>query len=242
VILMMDLYLSERNVVVDPESLNPNVPIERGEVERVVEGEYLRYRDTPSGISPRTLPGTPGGMHIAPSDAHNEQGVLVSDWYTNPTMRTKMMEKRMRKMEGVLHDTEERGFVCEGPENAELTIVGWGSTFQILEEARQALAGAGHPTNLIQFRTLWPFPAQKALPVLMAAKRIVCVENNYSGLLARLIRQETGFSIPYAVRKFDGEPFSIVPLTQALEACLAPGAPAVQTLVSSELDLPVIFR
>ncbi len=242
VIVMMDLYLSERTVIIDSESLNPHVPIERGEVVREVEGEYLRYRDTPSGVSPRTLPGTPGGMHIAPSDEHNEQGVLVTDWYSNPSTRTKMMEKRMRKMEGVLRDTEGRGFVFEGPGDAELTIVGWGSTYQILEEARRALTDAGHPANLVQFRTLWPFPAQKALPVLQAAKRIVCVENNYGGLLARLIRQETGISVPLAVHKFDGEPFSIGPLTQALEVCLTPGAPAVQTLISYELDLPVVFR
>jgi 2-oxoglutarate ferredoxin oxidoreductase subunit alpha len=243
VIVMMDLYLSERTVVVDPESLNPHVPIERGKVTGNVDGEYLRYRDTPDGVSPRVLPGTPGGMHIAPSDAHNEQGVLISDWYTNPSMRTRLMQKRMRKLEGVLRDTEERGIVREGPEDAELTLVGWGSTFHILEEARRALTDSGHPANLIQFRTLWPFPAQKALPLLHSAKRIVCVENNYGGLLARLIRQETGFTIPYAVNKFDGEPFSIGPLKAALEAVLAPrAAPAVQVLVSSELDIPVVFE
>jgi 2-oxoglutarate ferredoxin oxidoreductase subunit alpha len=242
VIVMLDLYLSEQNVVVDPESLNPRIPIDRGEVVREVEGDYLRYRDTPSGVSPRTLPGTPGGMHIAASDEHNEQGVLVSDWYTNPSMRTRMMGKRMRKMEGVLHDTEPRGFIREGPEEAELTIVGWGSTFHVLEEARRALTDGGHPANLIQFRTLWPFPAQKVLPFLRSAKRIVCVENNYGGLLARLIRQETGVEIPFAIRKFDGEPFSIDPLRKALEAVLVKDAPAVQTLVSSKLDLPVVFE
>jgi 2-oxoglutarate ferredoxin oxidoreductase subunit alpha len=242
VIVLMDLYLSERNVVVDPESFNPRVPIERGEVVREIQGEYLRYRDTPSGVSPRVLPGTPGGMHIASSDEHNEAGVLVSDWYTNPSMRTKMMEKRMRKMEGVRRDTEERAFVREGPEEAELTIVGWGSTCQILEEARRRLTDGGHPANLIQFRTLWPFPERRASPLLRAAKRIVCVENNYGGLLARLIRQETGVTVPYAVHKFDGEPFSLEPLGQALEGCLAPGAPPVQRLVSAEFDHPVTFR
>ncbi|MBN2084461.1 MAG: 2-oxoacid:acceptor oxidoreductase subunit alpha [Anaerolineales bacterium] len=242
VIVMMDLYLSEQTVILDPESLNPRVPIERGEVVQSVEGEYLRYRDTPNGVSPRALPGTPDGMHIAPSDAHNEQGVLISDWYTNPSMRTRMMNKRMRKMEGVLRDTETRAFLHEGPEDAELTIIGWGSTFHILEEARRALSDGGHPVRLIQFRTLWPFPAKKILPYLQGAKRIVCVENNYGGLLARLIRQETGVEIPYAVRKYDGEPFSIGPLKAALEAVLKKGAPAVQTLVSSELDLPVVFR
>ncbi len=242
VIVMMDLYLSERTVIIDPESLNPRVPIERGETVSSVDVEYKPYRYTPSGVSPRALPGTPGGMHIAPSDEHNEEGVLVTDWYTNPSTRTKMMQKRMRKMEGVLRDTEPRGFLREGPEDAELMIVGWGSTYQILEEARQALTDGGHPANLIQFRTLCPFPAQKALPYLQGAKRIVCVENNYGGLLARLIRQETGVSIPFAVHKYDGEPFSIGPLKGALEAVLAQSAPPVQTLISSELDLPVVLR
>ena len=144
----------------------------------------------------------------------------------------------------VQRETEDRGILCEGPEDAELTIVGWGSTFHILEEARRALTESGHPANLVQFRTLWPFPAQKALPLLQGAKRIVCVENNYGGSLARLIRQETGFKIPFAVHKFDGEPFSIGPLVKALEAVLAPAcsAGAMQVLVSSELDIPVVFE
>jgi 2-oxoglutarate ferredoxin oxidoreductase subunit alpha len=242
VIVILDLYLSERNVVIDPESLNPHIPIERGEVVGAVEGDYFRYRDTPSGVSPRTLPGTPGGMHTATSDEHNEQGVLVTDWYTNPTTRTKMMEKRMRKMEGALRDTAGREFICEGPVDADITLVGWGSTFHVLEEARRGLEASGHSASLIQFRTLWPFPAQSALSILQSAKRTVCVENNYGGLLARLIRQETGFTIPYSVHKFDGEPFSAEPLTRALEKCFLDDAPAVQTLVSAELDHPVILK
>jgi 2-oxoglutarate/2-oxoacid ferredoxin oxidoreductase subunit alpha len=242
VIVILDLYLSERNVVIDPESLNPHIPIERGEVVDSIEGEYLRYRDTPSGVSPRVLPGTPGGMHVATSDEHNEQGVLVTDWYTNPTTRTKMMKKRMRKMEGALRDTAGREFVCEGPFEADITLIGWGSTFHILEEARRGLEAGGHSANLIQFRTLWPFPAQSALPLLRSAKRTVCVENNYGGLLALLIRQQTGFSIPFAVHKFDGEPFSAEPLTRALEKCLLGDAPPVQELISAELDLPVILK
>jgi 2-oxoglutarate ferredoxin oxidoreductase subunit alpha len=242
VILLLDLYLSERTVVADPESFNPRVPIERGEVVSAVAGEYLRYRDTASGVSPRTLPGTPGGMHVATSDEHNEQGVLISDWYTNPTLRTRMVRKRARTLEGVLRDTADRAFLCEGPDDAELTIVGWGSTYHILEEARRALAAAGRRANLIQFRMLQPFPAQKALPHLQSAKRLVCVENNSTGQLARLIRQETGVAVPHAVRKFDGEPFSLGPLVRALQTVLEPGAPPVQTLVSSELDLPVRFE
>ena len=117
-----------------------------------------------------------------------------------------------------------------------------GIDLQILEEARRALEAKGHSVRLAQFRTLWPFPVDRALSILQPAKRAVCVENNYGGLLARLIRQETGYTIPYAVRKFDGEPFSILPLSRALENCLRKDAPTLQTLVSSELDIPVVFR
>ena len=54
----------------------------------------------------------------------------------------------------------------------------------------------------------------------------------------RALRQETGLVLPYRVRKFDGEPFSPEPLAAAVRNCLAPGGPPVQTLVSSELDIP----
>ena len=60
VIMMMDLYLSERTVIIDPESLNPRVPIERGETVPSVEGEYRRYRYTPSGVLPARAPGHSG--------------------------------------------------------------------------------------------------------------------------------------------------------------------------------------
>jgi 2-oxoglutarate ferredoxin oxidoreductase subunit alpha len=242
VIVLSDLYLSERNVTVDPESLNPAVPIERGETVFAVEGEYLRYRDTPSGISPRTLPGTPGGMHTATSDEHNPQTVLISDVFTNPSMRARMMEKRMRKMEGAARDTEGKGVVLEGRADADLTLVGWGSTYQVIQQARSLLESEGLAVNHLQIRTLWPFPVRKTLPVLEAARKTVCVENNYGGLLARLIRQETGFAIPHAVHKFDGEPFSAGALAGALKKCLPNDAPAVQTLVSTDLDIPAVLK
>ena len=63
---------------------------------------YNRYAMTPSGVSPRGLPGIKGMVHVSATDEHDEQGVLVSDEHTNPAIRRKMQEKRMRKMVGVL--------------------------------------------------------------------------------------------------------------------------------------------
>jgi 2-oxoglutarate ferredoxin oxidoreductase subunit alpha len=237
VMLLSDLLLSEHQETVDPEQLNGKPQIDRGErVSNAGEG-YKRYAVTPSGVSPRAVPGTPGGMHIAASDDHDEDGVIISDIFTNPTTRVKMVDKRMRKMEGVLKDT--KGFITAGPESADLTLVGWGSTYNILTEARQALEKEGVKVNHIHFRTLWPFHSEAASKALKAAKNTVCVESNFGGQLARLIRQETGFDMTSHIRKYDGEPFSLLPFLEKLRICLKGKAPAVQSLVSSELDIPI---
>jgi 2-oxoglutarate ferredoxin oxidoreductase subunit alpha len=243
VIVLSDLYLSERNATVAPDSLNHRMPIERGEIASTAEeGRYQRYADTPSGVSPRTFPGTPGGMHTATTDEHDPQSVLVSDVFTNPAMRVRMVEKRMRKMDGVARATAARAILREGPEREDLTIVGWGSTYQVLHEARTLLEAEGFAVNLIQFRVLWPFPAEQAQAMLTAAGKTVCVENNFGGQLARLIRQETGIAFPLAIRKFDGEPFSPGPLAAALKRCFSKDAPAVQKLVSAELNIPMVLK
>jgi len=39
--------------------------------------------------------------HTAGTDEHDEDGVLISDEFTNPIKRRAMMEKRMRKMVGI---------------------------------------------------------------------------------------------------------------------------------------------
>src|SRR6185503_13122019 len=148
-----------------------------------------------------------------------------------------MVNKRFRKMEGVLKDT--KPFVKEGPATADLTLVGWGSTYKILKEVRQALEKEGVKVNHLQFRTVWPFHAEAAQKEFAAAKKTVMVENNYSGLFAKLARQETSVVFNHHIRKFDGEPFYFEPLLAAVKAVLKPGAPAVQSLLTSELDIPI---
>ncbi len=64
-------------------------------------GSYKRYLITESGVSPRAVPGVPGHTHVVSSDEHDEDGVLISDEYTNTVKRRAMMEKRMRKVAGI---------------------------------------------------------------------------------------------------------------------------------------------
>ena len=105
-IILSDLLLSEGRSSVDPAELDFNVPIDRGEVIGLngdappVNGGYKRYRITESGISPRALSrARRATSHVVATDEHDEDGVLISDEFTDPHKRQAMHEKRMRKMD-----------------------------------------------------------------------------------------------------------------------------------------------
>src|SRR5207249_3967344 len=108
-------------------------------------GGYRRYVITPSGVSPRVLPGTPGSYYVAPTDEHDEEGVLISDEHTNASLRRKMQEKRMRKMDALLAQLPPPQL--EGPPDAQMTFISWGSTWGAVHEALAQLAAAGIVAN-----------------------------------------------------------------------------------------------
>ncbi|MGQ4810520.1 2-oxoglutarate oxidoreductase subunit KorA [Candidatus Entotheonellaceae bacterium PAL068K] len=207
VLIASDLLLSEHRESADPDDFDFNRPIERGELltNGVPEGEYKRYAFTASGVSPRILPGTEGTAYVAASDEHDEAGVLISDEFTNPEIRTLMMQKRMRKMEGLLRDSPPPQLF--GPADAEVTLIGWGSTKGVIREAISALAEEGIIANNLQIRYLVPFHGTEVQALLEASPHTLVVENNYSGQLARHIRAETGFTVHGKILKYDGEPF-----------------------------------
>jgi len=95
----------------------------------------------------------------------------------------------------------------EGPANADVTLVGWGSTWGVLVEAAERLNKEGVATNHLQFRILVPFQTKQAMDILGKSKRIIVVENNKSGQFARHLRAETGIRGHGFIRKYDGEPF-----------------------------------
>ncbi len=210
VIIISDLLLGEHRSTVDPEALTPDVPIERGELlteppAALGPNGYNRYAMTPSGVSPRGLPGIKGMVHVSATDEHDEQGVLVSDEHTNPAIRRKMQEKRMRKMVGVLEALPPPAL--EGPPGADVTLIGWGSTWGVIQEAAGGLTEAGIQTNLLHFKYIHPFHSKEAKEILGSCKRTVAVECNFSGQFARHLRAETGISVDHLITKYDGEPF-----------------------------------
>jgi 2-oxoglutarate ferredoxin oxidoreductase subunit alpha len=235
VIILSDLLLGESNETVDPASLDVAFEIDRGELitaaaeRQTVPGEpYLRYQDTESGVSPRAIPGVPDHLYVAASDEHDEDGVLISDVYTDTVRRKKMVDKRARKMAGAAAALPAP--TLEGPADAEVTLVGWGSTWGVLKEVADRLNRDGIPTNHLQVKFLLPFPAAPVTAILGASRRIIVVENNHSGQFARHLRAETGIAATGHIRKYDGEPFEPREVLSAVRQIVEKGIEVVEVL------------
>jgi len=169
-------------------------------------GDYHRYADTKTGISPRVPPGHEGFVHIVATDEHDEAGVLISDEFTNPLIRRQMVEKRARKFDTVAADVAPPEL--EGPESADVTLVGFGSTYGVVKEAIAQLAEEGVTANQLAIKWIVPFHVDVVTSALAKAKRIIMVENNYTGQFAQYMRGETGIAAHAHIRKYDGEPFT----------------------------------
>ncbi|MBX6378515.1 MAG: 2-oxoacid:acceptor oxidoreductase subunit alpha, partial [Clostridia bacterium] len=208
VIVLTDQFLASslRSLPLDAFDLGA-VRIDRGhtwtaeELERLEE-PYRRYALTPSGISPRALPGHPRGVFAITTDEHDETGHITEEIVN----RRRMMEKRLRKLDQALGEME--GPLRYGPEEADLTLITWGSTWGPACEAADLLQADGLRANVLHFEDLWPFPAEKARAALAGVRRSVCVEQNATGQFARFLRMCTGFQVDGQLHKYDGRPFS----------------------------------
>jgi len=209
-LVLCDLLLSEGRLSVEPQELDFSPPIDRGELITTngdvgTNGDYKRYKITASGISPRAIPGVAGHIHTVATDEHMEDGVLISDEFTNPVQRRAMMEKRMRKVTGI--EAAVPAPALMGPRNADVTLIGWGSTKGVIEEACEILNSQGISANQLQIRWLVPLHGEAILEILRDSRHSIVVENNYSGQFARYLRSETSFVPDGHIRKYDGEPF-----------------------------------
>jgi 2-oxoglutarate ferredoxin oxidoreductase subunit alpha len=103
-----------------------------------------------------------------------------------------------------------------------VTLVGWGSTQGVIHEAMEQLArDQGIIANNLQIKWIVPLHAEHILSVLSKSKRVIIVENNYSGQFARYLRSETGFAAHGHIRKYDGEPFMPHHIAEAVKEQLA---------------------
>lgn len=206
------------------------IRIERGQLlseKDVGDEEYLRFRFTESGVSPRASLGTPNIVFWNSGDEHDPLGHINEE----STNRTLMLEKRMKKLE--LADREipvEERVNFFGDEKAPNTIVSWGSPKGAVIEALERMLGEGYKMNFIQVRMPLPLPKDYLAEKLSRAKRKIVVEGNYMAQLAGVIREQTGIDMDYFVLKWNGRPISSDEVYDALKLIMEEKAPRRQVL------------
>lgn len=199
VLILMDKFISESMASADAFS-SKGLKIERGKVVTEVNGgeAFKRYELSEDGVSGRTLPGTAGGMHVATSYEHDEWSSLKED----PVTRVSQMEKRMKKMDGLLAILPEP--VLIGDADADVTFVAFGSTKTVLMETIGLLSADGVSANILMIKYLAPFHTKKISEILKSSKHVILVEQNYSAQLGGVIAEKTGVLIQDKILKYDG--------------------------------------
>ena len=132
-----------------------------------------------------------------------------------------MADKRFRKVDALIKDLENYETTkLYGHKEADVTIVGWGSTKGPIREAMKLLLKEGLKTNYLQIIYLNPFPVANVQRVLNSAKKTVVVENNKTSQLSSLIRQHLLMPVDHKILKYDGRPFNPGKLSQRIKEVL----------------------
>lgn len=184
--------------------------VNRGSLVMEQTPDYKRYLLTPDGISPRAIPGT-GNYFVTNSDEHDEEGFDTEEI----VHRNEQMHKRLSKLDTCAKLDMPKP-VLFGPENADITLVSWGSTKgPILESLKNF-----NNVNYLHINWISPFPADQIKEILSKAKYLVDVECNSTAQMAHLIKEETGVDILDRLLKNDGRPFYPEEISQKINSIL----------------------
>ena len=204
--------------------------IQRGEIVTEIKPQdqpYKRFRFTETGISPRAFLGEKDVVQWYTGDEHNETGHISEE----PVNRNKMVEKRMKKLELVEKEIPiEEKVSFHGDNGSKDLVLSWGSPKGAILEALSMLRAEGFSLGFAQARMLHPLPRDYYANLFQRADRIIDVENNYTGQLGGVMRQETGIAPNFYILKYNGRPITTTEVYAALKNILRGQASKRQVL------------
>jgi 2-oxoglutarate ferredoxin oxidoreductase subunit alpha len=143
---------------------------------------YERYRETPNGVSPMSVPGMKKGMYQTNGLEHDAQGRPNSLYLTHETMNA----KRYRKMWPIRE--RYHAFRRFGPPKADVGIVCWGSSKGPVQEAVAAATARGETVAAFVPQTLYPFPKRDFEEFLASVGELLIVELSYTAQFYKYLR------------------------------------------------------
>jgi 2-oxoglutarate/2-oxoacid ferredoxin oxidoreductase subunit alpha len=176
------------------------------------QGNYQRYSDTESGISPRSLPGMEDYEYVATGLEHTERG---QPDYTSE-IHMKMTQKRHRKLRYALDDLP-APVEYSAVGKLDVGIIGWGSTFGSIQEAVLMAQEKGWNVGALKIASIFPYHEDPIRSFMKRCREVIVVELNFEGQLANLIGHLHSNDV-VRLNEVTGVPFSPTTIFSKIEA------------------------
>ena len=200
VVLLTDAYIANGSGAFKLPDLAKMDAINPPYVPEELRGTWTPYMRAENGTRYWAVPGREGFQHILGGLEKDDKTGAIS---TNPENHDLMTRKRAQKIANIeVPDLEVLGDV----DDAELLIVGFGSTYGHLRAAMDEMRAQGKKVAMAQFRYINPLPKNTA-EVLKKYPKVVVAEQNM-GQLAGYLRMKVDNFVPFQYNEVKGQPFN----------------------------------
>nr|WP_288281677.1 2-oxoacid:acceptor oxidoreductase subunit alpha [uncultured Prevotella sp.] len=207
VVLLTDAYIANGSGAFKLPQMAQLDAINPPYVPEELKGKWTPYMRAENGTRYWAVPGREGFTHILGGLEKDSETGAIS---TNPENHDLMTRLRQQKIDNIqVPDLEVDG----DANDADLLIVGFGSTYGHLHSAMDELKAKGYKVAQAQFKYLNPLPKNTA-DVLKKYKKVVVAEQNMGQLAAYLRMKVDGF-VPYQFNQVKGQPFVVEELVNA---------------------------
>ena len=207
VVLMTDAYIANGSGAFKLPDLSKMPAINPPYVPEELKGTWTPYMRAENGTRYWAVPGREGFQHILGGLEKDDKTGAIS---TAPENHDLMTRKRQAKIDNIeVPDLEVLGDV----DDAELLIVGFGSTYGHLRATMDELRAQGKKVAMTQFRYINPLPKNTA-EVLKKYPKVVVAEQNM-GQLAGYLRMKVDNFVPAQFNQVKGQPFVVNELVAA---------------------------
>ncbi len=207
VVLLTDAYLGNGSAAFKLPNLADYPAINPPYVPEELLGKWTPYMRNEDLVRYWAVPGRKGFTHILGGLEKDDKTGAIS---TNPENHDLMCRKRAEKIEKIkVPDLQVEG----DKDEAELLIVGFGSTYGHLHAAMDEMRQAGKKVALAQFKYINPLPKNTS-EVLKKYKKVVVAEQNL-GQFAGYLRMKVDGLVPYQFNEVKGQPFNVGELVEA---------------------------
>ena len=212
VVLLTDAYIANGSGAFRLPDIRQLAAIEPPYVPEELKGKWTPYMRAANGTRYWAVPGREGFTHILGGLEKDSETGAIS---TNPENHDLMTRLRQQKIANIeVPDLDVEGDAAD----ADLLIVGFGSTYGHLHAAMDELRAQGHKVALAHFKYLNPLPKNTA-DVLTRYKKVVVAEQNM-GQLAAYLRMKVDHFTPYRFNQVKGQPFVVEELLTSFKEIL----------------------